>query len=88
MNQSVFLKEYIIKLNWSESPSKDKRIDKYIIYKKEGNSVSEVDRVNPEDGRTYEFRAKELSGISFSVGVIDKNGAISDMPAFVSPVLK
>ena len=88
LNQSVFLKEYIVQIKWPESPSKDKRIDKYIIYQKEGGTVTEIARIDPEDGRTYEIRTKELSGISYSVGVIDKNGAISDMPSFVTPVLR
>ncbi|MCK5221466.1 MAG: C10 family peptidase, partial [Candidatus Aminicenantes bacterium] len=87
LNRSVFLSEYIIKISWSESPSEDKRIESYIIYQINDGSAVEVDRVDPEN-KTFQLRTKDISGASYSVGVIDKNGAISDMPAFVTPVLK
>ena len=87
LNRSVFLSEYIIHISWSESPSPDKRVEAYIIYQQKDGSIDEIDRVDPEK-KIYEIRTKDLSGIQYSIGVIDKNGAISDMPAFVTPVLK
>ncbi len=86
LNRSVFLSQYIIKISWTESPSKDKRISKYIIYQKKDGSIEEIERVDPEN-KTFEIRLKDLSGYSYSVGVVDKNGVISYIPEFVEPIL-
>ena len=87
VNRSLFLSEYIIKLTWTESPSEDKRIAEYIIYQQKDGFIEEVERVDPEN-KTYEIRKKDIAGYSYSVGVIDKNGVISDIPSFVIPELR
>lgn len=88
LNRSVFLSEYVCQLTWSESPSEDKRIFEYIIYRQKDGSTEELARVKPEDGHVYEFRIKDYNEYIYSVGVEDKNGVISSIPEFIRFVLK
>ncbi len=85
LNRSVFLSEHIVKLSWLETPSKDNRVSKYIIYQRNNGEVEIIDRVDPET-KNYEFRSKEL--FEYSVGVYDRNHAYSEIPAFITPVVK
>jgi len=84
LNKSAFLTEYVCELTWSESPSQDKRIREYIIYRQKDGSIEEFARVEPKDGHSYTFRVNDYSSYVYSVGVIDKNGVISDISQFIS----
>ena len=87
LNKGVFLSEYVVNITWSESPSEDKRLEGYIVYKQKDGSVEEIDRVSP-DNKSYEIRLNTLDGYQFSVGVVDKNGAVSEIPPFVTPIIQ
>jgi len=88
LNKSAFLTEYVCELTWSESPSEDKRIREYIIYRQKDGSIEEFARVEPKDGHSYTFRVNDYSSYVYSVGVIDKNGVISDISGFVNLLLE